>query len=138
MPSRDDNRSLSTEQRWIPPSTIRRDALTPESRNDVIFRKVRGILNKLTAKLEAPKEESLSLENIKPLSEVMTVDKIAAIKAKRLAKKRSSIKENCEIGIESDLRVILDMDVCDTKNIVSRERQWRTRTTILQTRKRVN
>lgn len=48
MPSRDDNRSLSTEQRWIPPSTIRRDALTPESRNDVIFRKVRGILNKLT------------------------------------------------------------------------------------------
>ncbi|KAL7302999.1 hypothetical protein TKK_0004224 [Trichogramma kaykai] len=48
MPSRDDNRSLSTEQRWIPPSSIRRDALTPESRNDVIFRKVRGLLNKLT------------------------------------------------------------------------------------------
>lgn len=48
MPSRDDIRSLSTEQRWIPPSTVRRDALTPESRNDLIFRKVRGILNKLT------------------------------------------------------------------------------------------
>ncbi|XP_076300764.1 N-acetyltransferase 1 isoform X2 [Lasioglossum baleicum] len=48
MPSRDDIRSLSTEQRWIPPSTVRRDARTPESRNDLIFRKVRGILNKLT------------------------------------------------------------------------------------------
>jgi len=48
MPSRDDLRSLSTEQRWIPPSTVRRDALTPESRNDLIFRKVRGILNNLT------------------------------------------------------------------------------------------
>ena len=48
MPSRDDNRSLSTERRWIPPSTVRRDALTPEGRNDFIFRRVRGILNKLT------------------------------------------------------------------------------------------
>ncbi|XP_033339349.2 N-acetyltransferase 1 isoform X2 [Megalopta genalis] len=48
MPSRDDIRSLSTEQRWIPPSTVRRDARTQESRNDLIFRKVRGILNKLT------------------------------------------------------------------------------------------
>ncbi|XP_053594268.1 eukaryotic translation initiation factor 4 gamma 2 isoform X1 [Microplitis demolitor] len=48
MPSRDDNRSLSTERRWIPPSTVRRDAFTPENRNDFIFRKVRGILNKLT------------------------------------------------------------------------------------------
>ncbi|XP_011500682.1 PREDICTED: eukaryotic translation initiation factor 4 gamma 2 isoform X2 [Ceratosolen solmsi marchali] len=48
MPSRDDNRSLSTEQRWVPPSTIRRDALTPENRSDVLHRKVRGILNKLT------------------------------------------------------------------------------------------
>ncbi|XP_046748420.1 eukaryotic translation initiation factor 4 gamma 2 isoform X1 [Diprion similis] len=48
MPSRDEIRSLSTKRRWIPPSTIRRDALTQESRNDLIFRKVRGILNKLT------------------------------------------------------------------------------------------
>lgn len=39
----------STKRRWVPPSTLRhQDALTPESRNDLIFRKVRGILNKLT------------------------------------------------------------------------------------------
>ncbi|XP_048511853.1 eukaryotic translation initiation factor 4 gamma 2 isoform X1 [Athalia rosae] len=44
----DEIRSLSTKRRWIPPSSIRRDALTQESRNDLIFRKVRGILNKLT------------------------------------------------------------------------------------------
>nr|CAD7199614.1 unnamed protein product [Timema douglasi] len=45
---RDDSRSLSTKRRWIPPSTVRRDAQTPENKNDLIFRKVRGILNKLT------------------------------------------------------------------------------------------
>ncbi|CAG9856771.1 unnamed protein product [Phyllotreta striolata] len=39
----------STKRRWVPPSTLRhQDALTPESRNDLVFRKVRGILNKLT------------------------------------------------------------------------------------------
>lgn len=37
------------KRRWVPPSSLRRhDALTPESRNDMVFRKVRGILNKLT------------------------------------------------------------------------------------------
>lgn len=46
---RDDPRSLSTsKRRWIPPSTVRRDALTQEDQNDLVFRKVRGILNKLT------------------------------------------------------------------------------------------
>jgi len=48
---RDESRSLqSSKRRWVPPSTIRRDAAqqTPETRNDQIFRKVRGILNKLT------------------------------------------------------------------------------------------
>ncbi|RZF32177.1 hypothetical protein LSTR_LSTR004040 [Laodelphax striatellus] len=44
----DEFRSLSTKRRWIPPSTVRRDALTQENKNDLIFRKVRGILNKLT------------------------------------------------------------------------------------------
>ncbi|KAJ8986086.1 hypothetical protein NQ317_003381 [Molorchus minor] len=39
----------STKRRWVPPCTLRhQDAITPESRNDQVFRKVRGILNKLT------------------------------------------------------------------------------------------
>lgn len=37
-----------------------------------------------------------------------------------------------DIGQEYDIRAILDLDVDITKDIISRERQWRTRTTILQ------
>lgn len=62
----------------------------------------------------------------------MSVEKIAAIKAKRLAKKRTTIKGTDEPGLGSDLRGMLDFDVDVTKDILSRERQWRTRTTILQ------
>lgn len=63
----------------------------------------------------------------------MSVEKIAAIKAKRLANKRVTIKrnDNDDTGV-GDLRVILDFDVDSTKDIISRERQWRTRATILQ------
>lgn len=66
------------------------------------------------------------------LSEAMSVEKIAAIKAKRLAKKRTTIKGNDDIGQEYEYRAILDLDVDITKQIMARERQWRTRTTILQ------
>lgn len=62
----------------------------------------------------------------------MSVEKIAAIKAKRLAKKRTTIKGTDDTGFGSDLRSMLDFDVDVTKDILSRERQWRTRTTILQ------
>ncbi|XP_072761275.1 parafibromin [Anoplolepis gracilipes] len=93
---------------------------------------VQKVKEQLAARLDAPKEASVTVDNIKSLSEAMSVEKIAAIKAKRLAKKRTTIKENDDIGMGSDLRVILDMDVDDTKDIVSRERQWRTRATILQ------
>lgn len=58
----------------------------------------------------------------------MSVEKIAAIKAKRLAKKRTTIKGNDDVGQEYDIRAIFGL----TKDIISRERQWRTRTTILQ------
>lgn len=44
---RDDLRAISAK-RWVPPSVVRRDALTQENRNELTFRKVRGILNKLT------------------------------------------------------------------------------------------
>lgn len=63
----------------------------------------------------------------------MSVEKIAAIKAKRLANKRTTIKRNDnDDAMGTDLRAILDFDVDSTKDIISRERQWRTRTTILQ------
>ncbi|EEB15219.1 parafibromin, putative [Pediculus humanus corporis] len=93
---------------------------------------VQKVKEQLAARLDAPKEASVTVDNIKSLSEAMSVEKIAAIKAKRLAKKRTTIKGNDDIGLGSDLKVMLDFDVDVTKDIVSRERQWRTRTTILQ------
>lgn len=72
----------------------------------------------------------------------MSVEKIAAIKAKRLAKKRTTIKSNDysdTLGVVgSDFRAILDYDVDLTKDIISRERQWRTRTTVLQSNGKVS
>ncbi|KAJ8985727.1 hypothetical protein NQ317_014378 [Molorchus minor] len=93
---------------------------------------VQKVREKLAARLDAPKEASVTVDNIKSLSEAMSAEKIAAIKAKRLATKRTTIKGNDDIGQEYDFRAILDLDVDITKDIISRERQWRTRTTILQ------
>lgn len=87
---------------------------------------VQKVKEQLAARLDAPKESSVTVDNIKSLSEAMSVEKIAAIKAKRLAKKRTTIKENDDLENGTDLRVILADDT-----IVSRERQWRTRDTIL-------
>ena len=40
-----DERSLSSPaqvKRWIPPSSVKRDVLTLDDKNDITFRKVRG------------------------------------------------------------------------------------------------
>ncbi len=67
------------------------------------------------------------------MSEAIPLDKIAAIKAKRLAKKRATIKGDDQVGAETlEQRIFIDAEVDVTRDIVSRERQWRTRTTILQ------
>lgn len=92
------------------------------------------VKEQLAARLDVNKKEaSVQIDNIKSLSETMSVEKIAAIKAKRLANKRVTIKRNDhdEAGV-GDLRGMLDFDVDSTKDIISRERQWRMRTTILQ------
>lgn len=93
---------------------------------------VQRVKQQLAARLDAPKEASVNVDNIKSLSEAMSVEKIAAIKAKRLAKKRTTIKSQDDKQLGTDLKVMLDLDVDFTKLIMSRERQWRTRTTILQ------
>lgn len=95
---------------------------------------VQKVKEQLAARLDVNKKEaSVNIDNIKSLSETMSVEKIAAIKAKRLANKRVTIKRNDhdEAGV-GDLRGMLDFDVDSTKDIISRERQWRTRATILQ------
>lgn len=121
------------------PTQVKRsiDADAPESISkkaryeDTQVQKVR---EQLAARLDVNKKEaSVNIDNIKSLSETMSVEKIAAIKAKRLANKRTTIKRNDnDDTMGTDLRAILDFDVDSTKDIISRERQWRTRTTILQ------
>lgn len=95
---------------------------------------VQKVREQLAARLDVNKKEaSVNIDNIKSLSETMSVEKIAAIKAKRLANKRTTIKRHDnDDAMGTDLRAILDFDVDQTKGIISRERQWRTRTTILQ------
>lgn len=94
---------------------------------------VQKVKEQLAARLDTNKKEaSVNLDNIKSLSETMSIEKIAAIKAKRLANKRTTIKRNDTDVDGPDLRAIIDFDVGSTKDIISRERQWRTRTTILQ------
>ncbi|KAI8129190.1 hypothetical protein FF38_13099 [Lucilia cuprina] len=95
---------------------------------------VQKVREQLAARWDVNKKEAtVNMDNIKSLSETMSVEKIAAIKAKRLANKRTTIKRtDNEDAMATDLRAILDFDVDSTKDIISRERQWRTRTTILQ------
>lgn len=89
--------------------------------------------DQLAARLDAPKEASVITEHIRSLSDALSEEMIAAIKAKRLAKKRSTIKGDDDVGINcTDIQTIIEYDVDVTRDIISRERQWRTRTTILQ------
>ncbi|XP_012520587.1 PREDICTED: parafibromin [Propithecus coquereli] len=75
----------------------------------------------------------LNGEACESLSEAMSVEKIAAIKAKIMAKKRSTIKTDLDDDITAlKQRSFVDAEVDVTRDIVSRERVWRTRTTILQ------
>lgn len=73
-----------------------------------------------------------NVPSFRSLSEAMSVEKIAAIKAKIMAKKRSTIKTDLDDDITLKQRSFVDAEVDVTRDIVSRERVWRTRTTILQ------
>lgn len=48
----------NSSSRWVPPSSIPRDGVKPRDKNDRVFRRVRGILNKITPE----KFDKLSLE----------------------------------------------------------------------------
>lgn len=63
----------------------------------------------------------------------MPLEKIAAIKAKILAIKRTKIKGDDDLQPGAlEQRTFVDAEVDVTRDIVSRERLWRTRATILQ------
>ena len=72
------------------------------------------------------------------LSQAMPIAKIAAIRAKIIARKRTTIKGDDPLEANvAEQRSFVDAEVDLTRDIVSRERQWRTRTTILQSSGRV-
>ncbi|RWS28453.1 eukaryotic translation initiation factor 4 gamma 2-like protein, partial [Leptotrombidium deliense] len=57
-----ESQKSKSKRRWVPPSSIRRDALNPEDRSNVVFMKVRGILNKITPeKFNKLSEELINL-----------------------------------------------------------------------------
>merc|ERR1719422_2610459 len=67
----------------------------------------------------------------KDLSDELTKNKNSEIKKKILANRRTRIKGDGEEG-DRGLGSLADLESDRTKEILSRERQWRTRTTILQ------
>ncbi|KAK7086442.1 accessory factor associated with RNA polymerase II [Halocaridina rubra] len=94
---------------------------------------VQKIKEHLALRFDAPKKSSIVGNIDRSLSEAMSIEKIAAIKAKRLAIKRTMIKEDDDdFGLGTDIRTMLEFDIDVTKDITTKERQWRTRTTILQ------
>uniref|UniRef100_A0A2I3HB65 Parafibromin n=1 Tax=Nomascus leucogenys TaxID=61853 RepID=A0A2I3HB65_NOMLE len=77
---------------------------------------------RLAARLEGHKEGIVQTEQIRSLSEAMSVEKIAAIKAKIMAKKRSTIKTDLDDDITAlKQRSFVDAEVDVTRDIVSRE-----------------
>lgn len=87
-------------------------------------------INKIDGARETTKLPQLGTSS---MMEVMPMEKIAAIKAKRLAIKRTKIKGDDDIQAGAlEQRSFVDAEVDVTRDIVSRERHWRTRTTILQ------
>jgi len=90
--------------------------------------------DQLAMKYGAPNQEAGaqgSGVNIKDLSDELTKNKISEIKKKILANRRTRIKGDGEEG-DRGLASFADLESERTKEILSRERQWRTRTTILQ------
>uniref|UniRef100_A0A8C8J9L2 Parafibromin n=1 Tax=Oncorhynchus tshawytscha TaxID=74940 RepID=A0A8C8J9L2_ONCTS len=118
------------------PTQVKRaaDEVSSEAKKPRIEDEERVRLDKerLAARLEGHKEGIVQTDQIRSLSEAMSVEKIAAIKAKIMAKKRSTIKTDLDEDITLKQRSFVDAEVDVTRDIVSRERVWRTRTTILQ------
>ncbi|XP_033119165.1 parafibromin-like [Anneissia japonica] len=90
---------------------------------------------RLKARLEAHTEGSstVNTNQIIPLSDGLSVEKIAAIRAKLRAKKRTKIA-TVKVDEDDDVQrgSFIDAEVDVTRDIMSRERLWRTRASILQ------
>jgi len=91
--------------------------------------------DRFVAKLNEPRGEKLPINrvDIKDLSADLTTDKIAEIRAKLLSNRRTRIKPGEDDDVRTAAIGMGDMEVSrESSAIFKRERQWRTRTTILQ------
>ncbi|XP_003385105.2 PREDICTED: parafibromin-like [Amphimedon queenslandica] len=84
---------------------------------------------RLAVKLGANKKGGAITDQIRPLSETMSVEKIAAIKAKRLAKKRATIRDDDIDDATAQEHGYLD-DA--THSVIKRQRCHKTRASVLQ------
>lgn len=62
----------------------------------------------------------------------MPIEKISAIRAKIIARKRTTIKGDDTMEKSTEQSVFIDAEVDVTRDIISRERHCRTRTSVLQ------
>lgn len=69
---RDDPRAFSNKRRWIPPSSLRRDALWQENGNDVIFRKVSHRLFSIINPLQASSGVVVAMLTVSTISSTYT------------------------------------------------------------------
>ncbi|EHB12236.1 Parafibromin [Heterocephalus glaber] len=72
---------------------------------------------RLAARLEGHKEGTVQTEQIRSLSEAMSVEKIAEIKAKIMAKKRSTIKTD----LDDDITALKQRSFVDAESVKARE-----------------
>jgi len=91
------------------------------------------IEQRLAEKLKAPQNAQLSINssNFKDLSDKLNADKLAAIRAKIIAQRRTRIKPEDEDAKAPSLGAFLESRG-EGSSIFRNEKQWRTRTTILQ------
>jgi len=85
-------------------------------------------------KIEGGRDSSvMPMAGTSSLQEAMPMEKIAALKAKMMAVRRTKIKGDDDLQAGSmEQRTFVDAEVDVTRDIVSRERLWRTRTSVLQ------
>nr|XP_002120818.2 parafibromin isoform X1 [Ciona intestinalis] len=119
-----------------PTKVKRTDDVTiePSSKRSRLEDAQKAMRNKrLVERLDASRgDKSVATETIKSLSESISAEKIAAMKAKFVARKRKTIQEvDAEEGNES-ARFGDESAEDITSDVLSRERNWRTRSTVLQ------
>ncbi|XP_072176223.1 parafibromin-like [Diadema setosum] len=125
--------------RQRPTQVFKRPAEEPPSEPSKIIRfedeEVKQDKKRLLERLEDHKEGAVATTNqISSLSDTLSIERIASIRAKIHIKKRVTIKPDDDtlgMGI-LEQRSFIDAEVDVSRDIMSRERYWRTRTSVLR------